>query len=93
MQRRRFARWIAFAFLLVGSVHSGAQSGGGIYRVDRVVIVNGGGAVGGGSYALSATLSQSATDLLAASDYRLQGGVWSGIADRVDVVFTNGFDP
>ena len=93
MQRRRFTRLTAFALLLVGSVHSGAQSGGGIYRIDRVVIANGGGTVGGGDYALSATLSQSATDLLAASDYQLQGGVWSGAVDRTDLVFTNGFDP
>jgi hypothetical protein len=93
MQRRQFSRLTAFALLLVGSVNSGAQSDGGIYRIDRVVIVNGGGAVGGGGYALSATLSQSATGLLAASDYRLQGGVWSSVLDRADLVFTNGFDP
>jgi hypothetical protein len=92
MQRRRLTGLTAFALLLAGSVNSGAQSGGGIYRIDRVVIVNGGGTVGGEGYALSATLSQSATDLLAASDYRLQGGVWSAV-DSTDLVFTNGFEP
>jgi hypothetical protein len=92
MQRRRRIRLTAFALLLAASVHSGAQSGGGIYRIDRVVIVNGGGTVGGGSYALSASLGQSATDLLAATDYRLQGGVWSAV-DSADLVFTNGFEP
>ena len=90
MRRRRLIRLAAFALLLGGSVHSGAQSGGGAYRIDRVVIVNGGGAVGGGSYALSTTLGQSATDLLAAAGYRLQGGVRSGGIDRI---FTNGFEP
>ena len=93
MARQRFTTLAAFASLLLGAVHSGAQSGGGIYRIDRVAIANGGGTVGGGRYVLSATVSQSAADALASSGYRLQGGVWSGEVDRVDVVFTNGFDP
>ncbi len=93
MQRRLSGRLIIFSLLLsVGPFQAGAQSSGGIYRVDRAVIANGGSTIHAGAYTVSATLSQPAAGVLTASGYRLYDGFW-GTAGNADLIFANGFDP
>ena len=93
MQRRLLRRLIIFGLLLsVDPFQAGAQSSGGIYRVDRAVIANGGGTIHAGNYTVSATFGQPAAGVLSAAGYRLYDGFW-GAAGNADLIFANGFDP
>ena len=71
-----------------------AQSSGGPYRIDRVVIAGGGVPASGGSYQLSGTFGQAATTTLSASTYRMFDGFWTPVTLTLsDRIFANGFDP
>ena len=73
-----------------------AQSSGGAYVIDRVVIAGGGSPMSGGAYQVSGTFGQAATTRLSAQGlHGLSIGFWSpaslnGSSDRI---FANGFDP
>ncbi|HKE48191.1 MAG TPA: hypothetical protein VKB52_08995 [Rhodanobacteraceae bacterium] len=87
----------ALAALALAGAHAPlaqAQSSGGPYRIDRVVIAGGGGPIDGGAYQVSGTFGQSAIARLAASDYVLFDGFWSPASfETSDRIFANGFDP
>jgi hypothetical protein len=94
---RGFPRLVSRAVLAlagVASLAAEAQSSGGAYRIDRVVIAGGGSPMSGGPYQVSGTFGQAATATLAASGYRMFDGFWSpdslATSDRI---FANGFDP
>jgi hypothetical protein len=72
-----------------------AQSGGGAYVIDRVVIAGGGSPMSGGAYQVSGTFGQAATARLAAQNYAVYDGFWSpaSLGGSSDRIFANGFDP
>lgn len=71
-----------------------AQSSGGPYAIDRVVIAGGGTPLAGGPYQLSGTLGQAATATLAASPFTMFDGFWTPVSlSASDRIFANGFDP
>ena len=91
---RRLAS-ISGMFTIASSVaiglHAGAataQSSGGPYRIDAVVITAGGGTLAGGGFQLRGSFGQPLVGTVAASTYRLNGG-FVGVDDRV---FHNGFE-
>jgi hypothetical protein len=95
MQRLRFAT-VALATLLAGAwlapMSAGAQAGG-TYRIDRAAVASGGATSNGGSFRLSGTVGQPATDMLGAGGYRLYDGFWSPASTpATDEIFANGFD-
>lgn len=70
-----------------------AQSSGGQYRIDPVVIAGGGGPIAGGSYQITSTLGQPAGATLAGGSYTLFDGFWSPIGGvGGDFLFANGFE-
>ena len=86
----RFPPILALAIAGVFATHAGAQSSGGAYRVDRVVVAGGGGTTGAAPYELLGTFGQSATTTLSAAGYRLDGGFWA--AGLADPLFVDGFE-
>ena len=89
-------RTMTAAALILGAAfvaQVSAQSSGGQYRIDPVVIAGGGGPITGGNYQITSTLGQPATAPLAGGSYALFNGFWSpvdGVAG--DFVFANGFE-
>jgi hypothetical protein len=74
-------------------VPSGAQSSGGPYRIEPVVIAGGGGPITGGNYQIVSTLGQSASGTMAGASYALFAGFWSPVGDLTgESGFTNGFE-
>jgi hypothetical protein len=89
MQRLRIVT-VAFATLLPAAVLAQA---GGAFRIERAAIGSGGATSNGGSFRLSGTVVQPATDLLGAGAYRLYDGFWSPASSpATDEIFANGFD-
>jgi hypothetical protein len=90
----RLASRAVLALAAAASLAAEAQSSGGAYRIDRVVIAGGGSPMSGGAYQVSGTFGQAATTTLAAGGYRMFDGFWSpeslAASDRI---FANGFDP
>lgn len=82
--------------LILGAVCIGqtsAQSSGGPYRIERVVIAGGGSPIAGGNYQITSTLGQAATTTLSGANYILFGGFWSPVGSLVvGVTFANGFE-
>lgn len=71
-----------------------AQSSGGPYRIDRVVIAGGGSPASGGVYQLSGTFGQAETATLRADSYAMFDGFWTPVTLTLsDRIFANGFDP
>lgn len=71
-----------------------AQSSGGPYRIDRVVIASGGSPAGGGPYQVSGTFGQAAIATLQFGGLAMFDGFWSPVTATVgDRIFANGFDP
>lgn len=70
-----------------------AQSSGGAYVIDRVVIAGGGSPMSGGSYQLSGTFGQAATATLSAAPYLTFDGFWTPVSLTLsDTIFANGFE-
>jgi hypothetical protein len=92
----RVCRTVAAAVLILGATfvaQVSAQSSGGQYRIDAVVIASGGGPIGGGNYQITSTLGQPATEPLAGGSYALFNGFWSPVGGVAgDFVFANGFE-
>ncbi len=84
------------ATLILGTTftaQASAQSSGGQYRIDPVVIAGGGGPIAGGNYQITSTLGQPAGATLAGGSYFLFNGFWSPVGGMAsDLVFANGFE-
>lgn len=93
------AGWAAGAVLAIlagagAASVAGAQSAGGPYVVDPVVVGGGGATLTGGTFSLSGTIGQPATAQLIGSGYTLYDGFWApAAAPTDDLIFANGFDP
>lgn len=88
--RCAFALGVALLGIGAGSsAPSRAQSAGGAYRLEPVVVA-GGATLAAGGFRISATLAQPATATLAAGPWRLHGGYWA--ARGSDRIFADGFD-
>ena len=91
---RRLASRAVVVLAVAASLAAEAQSSGGTYRIDRVVIAGGGSPMSGGPYQVSGTFGQPATATLAAAGYRMFDGFWSSESLATsDRIFANGFDP
>lgn len=94
--RAGWAAGAALAIVAGASVAStaGAQSAGGPYVVDPVVVGGGGATLTGGSFSLSGTIGQPATARLDGAGYTVYDGFWApAAAPTNDLIFANGFDP
>lgn len=80
-----------FTLASLGSVLASAraQSSGGPYAIDPVVIAGGGATLSGGQFRLSGTIGQPATATLAAGNFHLYDGFWAQLNDRI---FADSFD-
>lgn len=79
-------------FVLVAGAF--AQSTGGQFTMDPVLIGGSGGAVQGGAFELHGSIGQAATVTLSGAAYALDGGFWA-LADTCidpDIIFIDGFD-
>jgi len=89
-------RLLAFALATTGAfaTQTGAQSSGGAYRIDPIVVAGGGGTVGGGAYELRHTFGQHVTSTLTGADFRLNGGFWGPVSSTVlpTDLFADGFE-
>ncbi|MDR3385754.1 MAG: hypothetical protein P4L92_01775 [Rudaea sp.] len=65
-----------------------AQSSGGPYGMDSVVITAGGGTLGGGAFQLRGSFGQATTSTLSSSGYRIYDGLWGPDDD----IFHNSFE-
>jgi hypothetical protein len=91
LRRTMTAAVLIFGAAFVAQVS--AQSSGGQYRIDPVVIAGGGGPIAGGNYQITSALGQSATEPLAGGSYTLFNGFWSPVGGVAgDFVFANGFE-
>lgn len=87
---------IVAAALLFGAAsipHAAAQSSGGQYRIDAIVIAGGGSAIAGGNYRITSTLGQAATASLNGAAFNLFDGFWGpagGLAG--DFIFSATFE-
>ena len=84
------------AALILGATfvaHVSAQSSGGQYSINSIVIAGGGGPIAGGNYQITSTLGQPAGETLTGGSYTLFNGFWSPVGGIVgDFVFANGFE-
>lgn len=72
---------------------AGAQSGGGRWRIDPVLVGGAGGTTSGGDFTLHGSFGQTATAVLHAPPFHLVGGFWAANAPASgDVIFANGFE-
>ena len=81
----------AIACSVAIGLHAGAataQSSGGPYRIDAVLIAAGGGTLAGDGLQLRGSFGQPQVGAIAASTYRLNGG----FVGADDGVFHNGFE-
>lgn len=92
----RVSRKVAIAALILGAAYAvagSAQSSGGQYRIDRVVIAGGGGPIAAGSYQITSTLGQPATSTLSGASFVIVDGFWAPIGSLLgDSIFANGFE-
>ena len=89
-----FVALVVLALASAPTPSARAQSAGGPYRIDRVVIAGGGSPASGGVYQLSGTFGQAATATLHADSYAMFDGFWSPVTLAIsDRIFANGFDP
>ena len=92
---KRVSRRVAVATLILGVafvIDGTAQSSGGQYNIDPVVIAGGGGPIAGGTYQISSTLGQPATSTLAGANYVIFDGFWSPVGGALsDFIFVDGF--
>lgn len=71
----------------------GAQSSGGQFSINSVVIAGGGGPIAGASYQLTSTLGQPATTVLAGGGYIIFDGFWGPVGGFTnDLIFADGFE-
>jgi len=93
---RHVLKVASFAAFALGSAVAPtvlAQSSGGTYVIDRVVIASGGSPMSGGSYQLSGTFGQAATATLSAVPYLAFDGFWSPVSLTLsDRIFADGFE-
>lgn len=89
--RRTMAAVLILGATFVAQVS--AQSSGGQYRIDPVVIAGGGGPIAGGNYQITGTFGQPATATSAGGSYALFDGFWSPVGGVAgDFVFANSFE-
>jgi hypothetical protein len=93
---RHVLKMTSLAALLLSSAIAPAvlaQSSGGTYVIDRVVIAGGGSPMSGGSYQLSGTFGQAATSTLSALPYLAFDGFWTPVSLALsDRIFADGFE-
>jgi hypothetical protein len=74
-------------------MQASAQSSGGQYGIDPVVVAGGGGPITGGNYQITSTLGQAATSALSGASYVIVDGFWAPVGGTlVDIIFANGFE-
>ncbi len=87
---------MAIAAIFLGAIlcgQSNAQSSGGPYVIERVVIAGGGSPIAGSDYQVTSTLGQAATATLSGAQYTLFGGFWSPVGSLVvGSMFADGFE-
>jgi hypothetical protein len=92
----RVSKKMVIAALILGVafvVQGSAQSSGGQYRIDRVVIEGGGGPIAAGSYQVTSTLGQPATSTLSGAGFVIVDGFWAPVGSLLgDIIFANGFE-
>lgn len=92
----RLGNNMTMAALLFGALcggQAGAQSGGGPYRIEPVVIAGGGGPIAGGNYQITSTLGQPASEVLIGGNYAIFDGFWSPVGNFLgDPVFADGYE-
>jgi hypothetical protein len=84
------------AMLILGATfvaQVSAQSSGGQYNINSIVIAGGGGPIAGGNFQITSTLGQPAGETLSGGSYTLFNGFWSPVGGVAgDFVFANGFE-
>lgn len=92
----RVSRRTAAIALIAGAAFAmecSAQSSGGTFRVEPVVIAGGGSPIAGGSFQITSTLGQPATSTLSGASYVVFDGFWAPVGGSLgDVIFANGFE-
>ncbi len=92
----RLSKHMIMAALLLGALcggQAGAQSSGGPYRIEAVVIAGGGGPINGGIYQITSTLGQTASGTLTGGNYVIFDGFWSPVDELFgDFVFADGYE-
>ena len=89
----RTVRGVALTLGVALVVQASAQSSGGTFRVDPVVIAGGGSPIAGGSFQITSTLGQPATSTLSGGSYVVFDGFWAPVGGSLaDVIFANGFE-
>jgi hypothetical protein len=93
---RHTNRNLVIAALFFGAINGGqasAQSSGGPYRIEPVVIAGGGGPIAGGNYQITSTLGQPASGVLTGGSYAIFDGFWSPASFVFgDFVFADGYE-
>ncbi len=92
MLKRLPPKYVLLAHIAIAATGH-AQSGGGAFQINPVVISGSGATLDGGSFRVSGTIGQPATALLSASEFQMHDGFWRPAAPTSDVIFANGFDP
>ena len=92
----RVSSGVTLVALILGAVfvvQSSAQSTGGPYQINPVVIAGGGSAISGGTFQITSTLGQPATSRLSGASYIIVDGFWAPVGGVFsDVIFANGFE-
>lgn len=92
----RMSRKVAVVALILGAAFTAqgsAQSSGGAYDIDPVVIAGGGSPIAGGSYQITSTLGQPATSTLSGASFVIVDGFWAPVGALIgDSIFANGFE-
>jgi hypothetical protein len=92
-QRNRIMMIAALLFIAAHGGQASAQSSGGPYRIEMVVMAGGGDPIAGGSFQITSTLGQAATTTLSGASYTLFGGFWRPVGSlAVSVLFADGFE-
>ena len=95
MKRKRLSRPLATQLVALAALAGNAlaQSAGGAYLLDPLVIAAGGGHSSGGTYVLEVTLGQDdAGATLSGGDYDVAGGFQEQSAAAGNLLFGNGFE-
>ena len=94
MKRTRTTRVMLAAVLGALLVaQASAQSSGGPYRIESVVMAGGGGPIAGENYQITSTLGQPVTTVLAGAGYTILGGFWGPVGGfEIDSIFASGFE-
>ena len=94
MNRIGMAGAVVALFLTTAFVtRADAQSSGGGFVIEPVVVAGGGSPIAGGNYQITSTLGQAATATLSGASFVITDGFWAPVGGALgDVIFANGFE-